>query len=180
MAIDPFISLFLRSGFALILGFAALHKLRDLPSFRGVLTGYRLIPSGLIGVASGAIPLVEIAIAIALIQFALFGVLAAVALMAVYAVVMAFNIVRGNIHIDCGCFWGDSKAGFATLSWSQVGRNIVLISLLAIALLPATQRGFSYIDTLNLVLGLGFGYAAIKSGLTLQSIYNRMREHGHV
>jgi hypothetical protein len=48
-----------------------------------------------------------------------------------FALAMGVNLRRGRRHIDCGCF---QSALRQTLSWTLVARNVVLASLMAVAL----------------------------------------------
>ncbi len=179
MVFDPFVSIFIRAGFALLFALTALHKWRDLAAFKTVISGYNIAPQNLVPVLGLGLPILEFSIAVLLIFYPLLGVLAAGALLGLYALLMAFNIARGHVHIDCGCFWGSARAEFASLTWGQAVRNIVLVAVLLLALLPTSGRDFTAMDGVNLVLGLGFAAVAVQAGSVLMSVRRRMREFGH-
>lgn len=178
MVLDPFIAVFIRSGFALLLALTALHKMRDIAAFRDIVTGYKIVPASLVPLLSRALPLMELVCAALLLFMPVLGIASASALLGVYAVIIAFNIARGHTQIDCGCFWGGASA-FPSLSWTHVLRNVGLIGLLCAALVPASHRAFVMMDGANLIFGLVFGYVAIKAGFGLAAVRGRMREFGH-
>ncbi|MCF6275117.1 MAG: hypothetical protein L3J05_05075 [Robiginitomaculum sp.] len=179
MVFDPFISMFIRAGFALLFVLTAVHKLRDMGAFKTVMSGYKIAPQKLVPLLGFSLPTIELSIAVLLIAYPLPGILGAGALLGLYALLMAFNIARGHVHIDCGCFWGSANAEFSSLTWGQVMRNVVLVAILLLALIPTNTRALGAMDGVNLVLGLGFAYVAIKAGSTLIAVRRRMREFGH-
>ncbi len=180
MVFDPLLPIFIRTGFALLFVLAAVHKLRDVQAFRTILENYNIAPEKLVPLLAVCLPLIEMTLAGLLIFTPLFGVPGAVALLGFYGLVMAFNIARGRTHIDCGCFWGSAKSGFAVLHWGHVLRNLVLMAIVLAALIPAGTRQLGILDGLNLLFGLGFGYLAIKAVGVLGAVRARMREVGHV
>ena len=159
---------------------AAIHKLRDIRAFKDVLQGYHILPIAGLGIVSVCLPLGELLIAVLLLFMPVAGIAAAGALLSLYALLMAFNIVRGHTQIDCGCFWGSAGDSFPALTWGQVLRNSALVILLVVAYLPTTARTMTIIDILNICAGIGFGYIALKAFFTLMSVKRRMREFGHV
>jgi len=102
---DPVLAVVLRGALALLLIVAALHKLRDRASFRATLEAYALLPAPLLSPLARAVPLVELAAAALLVTSRAApagGVLAAL-LLAVYALAMGVNLLRGRRDLDCGC-----------------------------------------------------------------------------
>lgn len=148
--IDPTLSLVLRGTVALLLVGAALHKLRDLASFRFALSGYSLLPTWAIAPAAFLFAIVEAALAPALLlpQTAGAAALTAAALLLVYAAAIGINLARGRRHIDCGC---SGPAHRQTISGALVGRNLVLAVLAMAGALPQTQRSYSWMDTFTFV-----------------------------
>ena len=66
-----------------------------------------------------------------------FGAALAIALLVMFALAMAINLVRGRTEIDCGCF----KSGLRqTVSGWLVGRNLLLAAGTVLLWLPATER----------------------------------------
>jgi hypothetical protein len=49
-------------------------------------------------------------------------------LLAVFAVAMAVNLVRGRTQIDCGCSLG--YGGGPSLGWGLIARNLAIAALL--------------------------------------------------
>lgn len=126
---------------ALFLG-AAWHKLSDRIRFSAVLRDYRLLPERLTRPMSALIPLFELAMGFLWIAgpWRTGVAIASALLLAVYASAIAVNMVRGRTYIDCGCTFGGGADRDQLLSWGLVGRNVVLICLVGITLLPAAQR----------------------------------------
>ncbi|HUD91945.1 MauE/DoxX family redox-associated membrane protein [Sphingobium sp.] len=115
----------------------------------GVIANYRLLPAALIGPASGALPLAEVATGAALlIGLHPLSVLAAMTLLLLFAGAMAINILRGRGHIDCGCGHGALRH---PIGWPLVARNIALAALLSLRLLPVPL--FTAMDVATAVAG---------------------------
>ncbi len=179
MMVDPLINLFIRLGFALLFVLAGWHKLRDMGAFRTVLVGYQIVPVGSVKFIAPLIALFEWMLAVLLMTVPVWGVVSATCLLSVYALLMAFNIVRGITEIDCGCSWGGATKG-PSLGWGQVGRNLVLIAVLLLALLPVSDRPLRFMDFLNLGFLLIFAAVALRTAQTLRAGWARMRRFGHV
>lgn len=102
---------------------AALHKASDVAAFEGVLANYGAGRVGLAAPAARVLPALEGLCALMLLvpSTAQFGAALAIALLALYAGAMAFNLVQGRRLLDCGC----GGAPLA-LSWGLVTRNAAL------------------------------------------------------
>ncbi|MBM4219837.1 MAG: methylamine utilization protein MauE [Gammaproteobacteria bacterium] len=153
MTLDPAVSWILGLGFALLFGVAAGHKFADRVRFLAVLRNYELIPAGLVPLTAMVIVAAEAAAALLLVPPAVrgYGALAAVALLAAYAIAIAINLLRGRTRIDCGCL------GFGRqdrITWTMVARNLVLVALALALLLPASPRGLVALDALTISAGL--------------------------
>jgi hypothetical protein len=155
-AADPIAVGTIVGSLALVMFAAAWHKFSAPEEFVGALAAYRLIPDALVWPVARLLPVIEAALGIGILvpvtrQAALVGVAALVLL---YAVAMAINLVRGRRSIDCGC------GGAAhPLSWGLVARNLVLAAAAMIASQPALKRAMDWIDALTLVLGVLAFYA---------------------
>jgi len=81
--------------------------------------------------------------------------LATAALLIVFAVAMAINVMRGRTYIDCGCFRQGMKQ---PLSWLLVLRNIGLAAaaVLTAAVLPSVPAP----SVLDLFVGVAAGAMA--------------------
>ncbi|MEQ8955232.1 MAG: MauE/DoxX family redox-associated membrane protein, partial [Gammaproteobacteria bacterium] len=109
MLVDPTIAVVLRIAFALLFITAAVSKL-DGQRFRALLQAYRLLPESLLGTATRALPVLELALGIgwALGVMSMPVALLSIALLGSYSLAMAVNLLRGNDNIDCGCGFGKS------------------------------------------------------------------------
>jgi len=149
LALDPAIAWTLSLGLALLLGAAAGHKLRHVTGFRQVLAGYRLLPPGLLPIAAVVVIGTEVLAAalLALVPTRPGGAALAAGLLAVYAVALAINLLRGRTRIDCGCLpIGRSDR----IAWWMVGRNLGLIAIAVVAALPSSPRELVALDLLTI------------------------------
>ena len=108
---------------AVILGAAALHKLRSSAEFIGAFAGYRLVPEVALKLW-WVIPGLEVLAVIELLLSAGQSRWLATALFTLYGLAIAINLLRGRRDIDCGC-GGDGTP----ISWTLVLRNVVLVAL---------------------------------------------------
>ncbi len=128
--LDPVSGEALRLAASLVFATAAIGKFRNPSAFRQILDGYRLLPERTIRSAARALPVVELAVAVSL-PFGMFmPILAAVALLLLFAAAMAVNLLRGRKDIDCGCNFAARKSG---LRWPAIGVNIALACALLCA-----------------------------------------------
>jgi hypothetical protein len=148
MALDPAIGWTVMLVLTGVFGAAAVTKLRALDAFVGVVHNYRLVPEALERPIAYALPVVELAIALGVLLPALRApaAVAAAIMLALFAVAMAINLLRGRRDIDCGCF---ATVLRQRLSWSLVGRNLLLAGM-ALALVPGLGvRGLGWLDLLT-------------------------------
>ena len=95
---------FYTSGWSVvvILGLAALHKLRFSGEFIGALAGYRLLPPAALGIW-WIVPLLEMLAVVEILFSQGQSRWLALALFALYGAAITINLLRGRQHIDCGC-----------------------------------------------------------------------------
>ncbi len=146
--IDPLLSKAIAFGFAVLFIGAAWHKLSAPGRFEAVLCEYRLLPALVSRHLTFLIPAIELALGLGWI----FGLLpritalASAGLLAMYALAMGINLVRGRIYIDCGCGFGVSTEKEQALSSSLVARNILLIGLAVLSIVPVGERDLGITD----------------------------------
>jgi uncharacterized membrane protein YphA (DoxX/SURF4 family) len=123
---------------------AALPKIADPPSFAHMIYNYRILPGPLVNLAALVMPWAELLMAVALIC-GIWRRTAAVlvgALLAVFIVAIAFNLLRGNA-IDCGCFdvadAGKSAAEKFHDMWMVIVRDVGMLLLVAQGLAGARR-----------------------------------------
>ena len=154
--LDPLVLKLVSIGFGLLLLLAAVHKLTALQKFRATLTAYEILPGPLLAPVSIIVPIIEAMLGTAWL-LAIQPVMVALAsaiLLASYTSAIAINLVRGRIHIDCGCTMGSSAGRDQQLSWGLVARNALLIIASLTATVPATDRAIGIVDYVTLVAGL--------------------------
>jgi len=153
--LDPAIGSLIAGCFVLLFASAAGHKLRDLESFRQIVADYRLSALTRLPLA-WLVPLLEIAVAAALLPPVSRATAAAVGagLLLSYAAAIALNLRAGRAAIACGCGGLDDRRPIA--AW-MVWRNLLLASVLALALLPRSARALEWTDGVT----LGFGLVAM-------------------
>ena len=145
---DQVIDATVRTALALLLLAAAAHKIRDPARFRSTVADYRLLPPPLVTVGAAILVLSEVAIAVALAGARTWGLAGSAALLALYAAAIAVNLARGRRHLDCGC---TGPALRRPISGWLVLRNLVLIAIALVDLLPVTTRPLVWIDHLTVV-----------------------------
>ena len=154
--LDPLVLKIISIGFGLLLLLAAVHKLTALPKFRATLTAYEIMPGALIAPASILVPIVEALLGAAWLlnlEPTLVAMTTA-ALLTSYMSAIAINLLRGRIHIDCGCTMGTAAGRDQQLSWGLVARNAILIMAALTATVPISERAIGLVDYVTLVAGL--------------------------
>jgi hypothetical protein len=163
--LDPALRAALRGALALLWLVSAHHKLRDPAGFRVALAGYRLVPAPFVRAVAAGIAALELALGLGLLLPAggPLPALAAAALLGLYTLAIAANLLRGRRAIDCGC-----GARPQPLGEGLVLRNAVLFSLALAAALPATGRALTGLDAATILGGaaaLAMVYAAADTAL---------------
>jgi hypothetical protein len=157
--IDPALHAVARVGLAVLFGSAALHKLRDLHAFRVTLGDYQLVPWVLTGVAAPGLVAAEAGTSLALLVLG--GrpgpFVAAAGLLAVYTLAIAINLARGRRDIDCGCH---GPALHVELGGGLVARNLAVLALAGLGLLPVTPRPLAALDAVTVAGAVAVGAAA--------------------
>lgn len=110
---------------------AAFAKMRDMARFRETVAQYRLLPVGLVGAGAAALPVAEGAVGAGLLLGLRAALLAAAALLGLFAAAVAVNVRRGRTHIDCGC---GGAAGRQPISRALVRHDLILAALALAAL----------------------------------------------
>lgn len=135
----------------LLLLAAGIAQWRHRALLPGVIANYRLLPAALVAPAATALPLVEVATGVALLLgLHPLAVLAAMALLLLFAGAMAVNIARGRGHIVCGCGHGALRH---PIGWPLVARNAVLAAMLGLRLVFAPP--FTAMDIATALAGGG-------------------------
>jgi uncharacterized membrane protein YphA (DoxX/SURF4 family) len=154
--IDPLAGRAISVALALLLLFAAWHKLSARDRFVTALGEYRLLPRTLWRPLSLLLPAIETVLGVAwLVGFETRTVaLLTAALLGVYALAMAVNLWRGRVHIGCGCGFGGASGADQPLSWGLVARNLLLGGAALVAAGPPTGRHLGAYDWLTLAFAL--------------------------
>jgi len=146
--IDPLLPTAIAYGFAVLLFAAAWHKLSERGRFEAILRDYRLLPEHLVRPLTVLIPVIELTLALGWVTGLSphLTIVASAALLTSYAFAMTINLVRGRIYIDCGCGFGASAGEGPILSARLVARNILLIGLALLPLVPTSSRDLGITD----------------------------------
>ena len=146
--IDPLLPAAIAFGFVVLFIGAAWHKLSARAEFEAILRDYRLLPEFLVRPLAVLIPVIELALAAGwgsgLAPY--ITIFASAVLLASYAFAMTINLVRGRIYIDCGCGIGASAGEGPALTSGLVARNILLIGLALLPLVPTSGRDLGVTD----------------------------------
>lgn len=142
---DPIIVIACALTIAVILASAATHKLRAPSKFASQVDDYQLLPTALVKPLSRLIPLIELAIALALLIPASRFMAApmAAALLLGYAAAIAINLWRGRRDIDCGCSGPDQAQPLRPV---LLARNSVLAALAVVASISPHAREMGIFD----------------------------------
>jgi uncharacterized membrane protein YphA (DoxX/SURF4 family) len=156
LMLDPAVGALLAGTFALLFASASFHKLRDLNHFAQVFRAYEMLP-GALARLSPLVPILELTVGAALLvsPSRTAAAAAGVVLLFTYAVAIGINLARGRRDLSCGCGGPHEERPIAV--W-MVWRNLILAALLALTLLPGTQRPLGAADALT--IGAGTAVAA--------------------
>lgn len=147
---------------ALILAVAGISKAIDPAGARKALIGFG-VSSKLAAPVGWLLPIVEIAVAIALIPLstAWIGAVAALALMMTFAGAIGVNLLRGRTP-ECNCF---GQLHSTPVSWSMFFRNLVLAAVAALIVVRGREgaglSGSEWLadlkapEAVNLAVGVG-------------------------
>lgn len=178
---DPVVHVVSAGALALLMGTAALHKLRDVPAFSQVLVGYGtvlgpILPRRLQGALAYLVPALELLAALGLLLCAWmpWAALPTALLLALYAVLLTASFASGRAIEDCGChFGGRRQAPSPLLVW----RNLLLLAPALNLLFPMSSRALLWFDALTLgVVLLGsvalylLAHALISNRVSLQEL----------
>ncbi len=167
MTLDPVIVMIARLAIGWLFLFGALHKLRDVRDFRGVLAAYRLLPERALAAVAWCVAVAEVIVGIAALTQQPIAFVAAALMLTGYGVAMLVNLLRGRRFIDCGC-GGDAQP----ISWGLIARNAVLVCVCGVALLAPYVRAFGWIDFVSVGFGVllcGLIYGAVNQLLAAQA-----------
>jgi len=156
MMLDPLVLAVISIGFGLMFLLAAVHKLTGLYRFRAVLADYRVMPAPAVPLVATALPVVEIALGLSWLFLGRHAsvTLATITLLSLYTAAIGLNLLRGRVHISCGCGFGKAGKGDDVLSWGLVLRNLALVSAAFVSLVPATPRAIRAFDYFTLAAAL--------------------------
>lgn len=152
--LDPIVATLISISFGLMLLLAAAHKLSALDEFRAVLADYRVLPASVVPFVAILLPLNEIVLGVFWLFSNDYVWLPTAGLLALYTAGIAINLLRGRVHISCGCGFGRSTSADEALSWGLVLRNHVLIGAALLNAMPGTSRPVGMTDYVTLIAGL--------------------------
>jgi uncharacterized membrane protein YphA (DoxX/SURF4 family) len=125
-----------------VLVVAGVLELPDPAAAVRAVRAYRLLPEGLVGPVAFGLPVVEIAVGLALLAgvYVRTAAIAAAVLMAVFLAAVGSAWARG-LQIDCGCFGGGGQVAAGRTAYpGEVARDLgLLLVALALARWPASR-----------------------------------------
>lgn len=142
---DPIFIIASALAIAVLLASAATHKVRAPARFARQLADYQLLPASLVRPVARLVPLLELAIAFALLVPVSRGwaALSAASLLALYAAAIGINLWRGRRDIDCGCAGPDQAQPLRPV---LLLRNSVLVVLALLASVTPIARDMTLFD----------------------------------
>lgn len=153
MTVDP-VFVFLSVGFIAFLWISSsVQKFSSLSHHRLTVKGYGLLPERLVPAFSILQPVLELAVGLLILlpSLRVVSAVGSVALLAVYSTAIGINLLRGRRDIDCGC---TGPAMRQELTEGLIVRNLVLMALSGVAMLPLLPRALGWIDFATLTLGM--------------------------
>jgi hypothetical protein len=150
--IDPAIHGLCAFSLAVMFGVSGVMKLRDLEMFEGSLANYQLSPRWMEKPLTYSLPIIECVAAAGLLAASTRAIAASMllALLSIFTGAIAINLARGRTNIDCGCF---GPALRQELSGWLLMRNLFLMILAAVVILPENGRALESIDAVTIVVG---------------------------
>jgi hypothetical protein len=154
--IDPLIVRAVSLALGLLLIGAAWHKLASGRQFAAVVEDYRLLPRVLAPSIARTLPALEVLLGLGWISGIVIPMVApATAVMfGIYTLAIAINLLRGRVHISCGCGLGGATNENQPLSWVLVLRNLLLMAASLMPLAPVIGRSLGLMDWFVLSLAL--------------------------
>jgi len=141
-AIRPWLATAARLLLGGVLVVAGALKMPDPAAAVRAVRAYQLLPEGLVGPIAFGLPVLEIAIGLALLVGVLVrtAALATAVLMAVFSLAVGSAWARG-LQIDCGCFGGGGQVAAGRTAYpGEVARDVgLLLVALALARWPASR-----------------------------------------
>lgn len=160
MVLDPLVLMVISLGFGSLFLSTTSHKIREFAQFRVVLADYQLLPGVL--VAPAACLIVAVELILTLLWFsalytplfvAVSAILSAV-LLTLYGIAIAINLVRGRVHISCGCGVPGANNTDQPLSSGILVRNSVLALVALTGVFPIIERDLAWFDFLSVFAAL--------------------------
>ena len=150
--IDPVVQLVLAWCLALLFIGGAADKLLGWDAFRTTLGEYRLVPAWALVPVGLVVVSLEVGTGVGLLVAPLRASAAYVAtgLLAGYGLAIWINLLRGRVHIDCGCLGGRESV----LSYWLVLRNAALTLAAVLCVFPAGARALSWMDFISITGGV--------------------------
>ena len=173
--VDPVISFTLRGVLALVFAEAVFHKVTDFMVFRETLANYELLPERLVAPIAGFVIAIELGLIPALLipGTGAWAALVAAAVLALYALAITANLIRGRRYIDCGCTGPSLRQ---PLSGGLVVRNLVLVGGALVAAQGPAVRDLGLVDAATVVFAVLGGYLIYAAANALLATAARYRE----
>ena len=144
--VRPWFATAARALLGAVLVVAGVLKLPDPAEAVRAVRAYRLLPEALVGPVAFGLPVVEVAVGLALLAGVLVrtAAVAAAVLMVVFLVGVGSAWARG-LQIDCGCFGGGGTVAAGQTAYpGEVARDVgLLVVALALARRPASRLALS-------------------------------------
>lgn len=142
---DPIYSLTVVMLIAFVFAFAGSHKLMNYARQAAIVADYRVVAAWLVPLLAPLIIVLELAVVVLVLLpgTRLAGFSLAIGLLLIYMFAIGLNLVRGRTSIDCGCGWGSHGQQISV--WLIV-RNMTMIVVIVMALLPSTNRSLHLVD----------------------------------
>jgi len=175
MSIDPAVNLVIRLLLASLWGLAVWEKWSRWPRFASIVEAYELLPQRWVSVAARFVVGWEVALAAGLLfpQTARWAAAGSAGLLLAYALLIGRELRAHRVAHDCGCL---GRAGQGGLHPGLIWRNVALALLAFVAVLPVSQRPWSWVDAWTVLFAFPaafFLYAALDALLAIRGVAPR-------
>jgi uncharacterized membrane protein len=172
--VDPAASWTISIALAVVFGASAAIKFSESGEFRAAVENYRIVPESFAASVAAIVPIAELAGAGGILIPRSHAAAAALLLilLAVFTLAIVANLMRGRLHVDCGCF---GPALRQPLSWWLPLRNAILMALAAIAILPTADRRMTPLDLATVFFAAATALALYLAANYLLANFPRMR-----
>lgn len=153
MMMDPLFTTTIANFLAVLFLLTGMHKVANPEQFKASMAAYQLVTPGVINITALILIVSELSIGgmLLITSTKQWAAICAMLIFGLYLSVMAVNISRGRKDLHCGC---SVLARETPLSYWHLARNVILIGLTVLILIPETERALNWLDIIQIAAGV--------------------------